>query len=89
MLDKLDNKHCGHYADDSSISDCGKNVQEIELKPNNDLQEISNWCGENRMGVNFDKTKIMIITTQQKWQHLDKTDVNMCTKGHKLQVVKN
>ena len=40
------------YADDSTISACGKNVQEIELKLNNDLQEISSWCDENRMFVN-------------------------------------
>ena len=42
------------YAD---ISACGKNVQEIELKLTNDLQEISNWCDENRMVVNVEKTK--------------------------------
>ena len=35
------------YADDSTISAYGKNVQEIELKLNDDLQEISNWCDEN------------------------------------------
>ena len=28
------------YADDSTISVCGKNIQEIELKLNNELQEI-------------------------------------------------
>ena len=69
------------YADDSTISACGKNVEEIELKLNNDLQGISNWCDENRMVVNVEKTKIKIVTTRQKWQHLDKTDVNICIKG--------
>ena len=39
------------------ISACGKNVQEIELKLNNDLQEISNWCDENRMVVNVEKNQ--------------------------------
>ena len=43
------------YADDCTISVCGKNVQEIELKLNNELQEISNWCDENRMVVNVEK----------------------------------
>ena len=45
------------YADDSTISACRKNVQEVELKLNNDLQEISNWCDENRMIVNVEKTQ--------------------------------
>ena len=31
----------------------------------------------------------MIGTTRQKWQHLDKTDVNICIKGDKLQVAEN
>ena len=43
------------YADDSTTSACGKNVQEIELKLNNDLQEISNWCDENSMVFNIEK----------------------------------
>ena len=71
-------------ADDSTISACGKNVQEIELKLTNDLQEISNWCDENGMVVNVEKTKIMIVTTRQKWQHLDQPD-----EGDKLQVFEN
>ena len=77
------------YADDSTISACGKNVQEIELKLNNDIQEISNWCDENRMVVNVEKIKTMIVTTRQKWQHLDKSDVNICIKGDQLHVVEN
>ena len=48
------------YADDSIISVCRMTVQEIELKLNNDLQEISNWCDEN---IDVEKTKIMIVMT--------------------------
>ena len=77
------------YADDSTISACGKNVEEIELKLNNDLQEIPNWCEKIGWSSMLKKTKIMIVTTRQKWQHLDKMDVNMCIKGDKLQVVEN
>ena len=32
------------------------------------------------------KNRIMIVTTRQKWQHLDKMDINICIKGDKLQV---
>ena len=74
------------YADDSIISACSKNIQEIELKLNNDLQEISNWCGENRMVINVEKIKVKIVTTWKKRQHLDKTDINIYIKGDKLQV---
>ena len=30
------------------------------------------------MVINAEKTKIMIITTRQKWQYLDKNDINIC-----------
>ena len=43
------------YADDSTISACGKHVKDIELKLNNDLQEIYNWCDENRMAISVEK----------------------------------
>ena len=53
-------------ADDSTISAYRKNVQEIKLKITDDRPEISNWCDENRMVINVEKTKIMIVTTWQK-----------------------
>ena len=56
---------------------------------NNDLQEISKWCDENRMVINVEKTKIMIVKTWQKWQHLDKMDINICMKGDTLKVVES
>ena len=63
--------------------------KEVELKLNNDLQESSNWCDENRMVINAEKMKIMIVMTQQ-WKHLDKNDINIFYfKGNKLQVVEN
>ena len=43
--------------DDSTTITYGKNVQEIELKLNQDLHEISNWCDDNRMVVNVEKIR--------------------------------
>ena len=40
------------------------NAQEIELKLNNELQEISKWCDENRIVVNVEKNQDM-ATPQQ------------------------
>ena len=77
------------YADDSTMSACGKSVQEIELKLNNDLQEISKWCDEYRIVVNIENTEIMIVTIRQKWQHLDATNDKLCIKGDQLQAVEN
>ena len=35
------------------------------------------------------KTKVVIVTTRQKWQHINKKDVNVCIKEDKLQVVES
>ena len=78
----------GMYADDSTISVCDKSVQEIEMKLNNDLPEISTWLDKNWMVINVEETKIMIVTTRQKWQHVDRTEINIC-KGDKLQMVES
>ena len=35
----------------------------------------------------LNKTKIVIVTTRQKWQYHDKKTINMCIKGDNLEVV--
>ena len=77
------------YADDSTVTATGKSIQLVKQSLNNDLQEISNWCDENRMVINVEKTKIMIITTRQKWLYLDTTDPDVWIKGDQLQVVES
>ena len=46
------------YADDSTVSARGKDVQDTEQTLNNDLQENFNWCDENKILINVEKTKI-------------------------------
>ena len=77
------------YADDSTITATGKSTQSVKLSLNNDLQEISNWCDENRMGISAEKPKIMIVTTRQKWRYFDTTDPDVWIKGDNLLVVES
>ena len=57
------------------------------MKLNNDLHKISKWCEENKMVINAEKTKIMLITTRHKWQHLSTTDPNVQINGENIPVV--
>ena len=75
------------YADDYIITATGKTTQAVEVKLNKDLHKISKWCEENKMVINAEKTKIMLITTRQKWQHLRTTDPNVHIIGENIQVV--
>ena len=75
------------YADDSTITATGKTTEAVEEKLNNDLHEVSKWCEENKMVINAEKTKMMLVTTRQKWQNLHKTDHDVQINDKNLQVV--
>ena len=54
------------YADDSTIHTAGRDITEIQPKIQQDLNEIEEWCKNNNMFVNTNKTKCMVIGTRQK-----------------------
>ena len=66
------------YADDSTISTNGKTIPLIEGKLNSDVEHVSNWCDENRMAINIDKAKAMLITTRQNFKPMKKL-ILMCS----------
>ncbi len=47
------------YADDIIIYTEGTTINEINLKLQLELENIMDWCKENKMSINFDKTKCM------------------------------
>ena len=78
------------YADDSTVSAYRKDVQEIEQTINNDLQDNSNWCDENKMVIDVEKRRSCSSRPgKSTWQLIDKTDINACLKGDKLQMVES
>ena len=54
------------YADDSTISVSGKTIKEIETKLNISARQIATWCSEKQDGCHVEKTKSLLVTTQQK-----------------------
>ncbi len=54
------------YADHSTLSAVGKSVKELEDQLNLDLEQIDNWCVNNRVLVNTLKTNVMLMQTWQK-----------------------
>ncbi len=65
------------YADDSTIHATGETIQEVEHKLNVDLKHVQEWCQINRMAVNAEKTKVMLITTYQKETRLQSSNINV------------
>ena len=75
------------HADDSTISTSGKTIPLIEENLNSDLEHVSNWCDENKMAINIDKTMAMLITTRQKLQTFETTDLDVFLQGNRLSTV--
>ena len=65
------------YADDTLVYVCHKDVNVIEKKLNEDLQNLSNWLVKNYMKVNVNKTKIMLLGTPAKTSKFNHVQVYM------------
>ena len=59
------------YADDTTIYDIQYNKEIIESNLNSALSSLDKWCITNGMQINTDKTKVMLITTNQKRHRLE------------------
>ena len=58
------------FADDSTVHTSGPNIEEIQLSLQTDFNVITTWCTDNNMVINTSKTNTMLITTQQRRNHL-------------------
>ena len=54
------------YADDTTIYDIQYDKQVLENNLQRSLVLLQQWCKENGMLINTDKTKVMFITSRQK-----------------------
>ena len=69
--------HCSAdmYADDTTFHVSGKTTNEISMKLNEDSINIQKWCKDNKMVINTDKTKSMLICSKQRRRTLPENDV--------------
>lgn len=65
------------YADDAALIVTGESMQEIEIKTNDELANISNWFMSNKLTVNVKKTKYMIIHSRHKSINLDSIQIKI------------
>ena len=66
------------YADDSTITCSSSNINKIENNLNTALGRIYDWCVRNKLTINANKTKSMLIGSKQK---VCNTDLNVSITG--------
>ena len=54
------------FADDTSLTDSAKNIDELLLKINKELPNIYDWLCANKLTLNLRKTKYLIFQPRQK-----------------------
>ena len=62
------NVTCDIFADDNSLHTHDRKLEVVNANLQEGLLRIDNWCKRNKMMLNPDKTKSMVITTRQKHQ---------------------
>ena len=77
------------YADDTTLYDVQTSQDTIEKNLQIALNELHKWCKNNGMVLNSTKTKVMLITTNQKRHGLDRDGLNLDFNMEPLQVITN
>ena len=53
------------YADDTHLTNAGDNADNIQLRLNQDLENVHNWLRANKLTLNMTKTEFMLIGSRQ------------------------
>lgn len=98
-LSKVIDSHrlqCHFYTDDTQLYtfDIPDNLQSVLLATSNCFKDVRDWMTANKLQLNADKTKVLLIGTKQKIQHisiqsllLDQISVPFSTTAKNLSVV--
>ena len=54
------------FADDATLHKSARNVNDVNQPLCSDVDNVNNWCQENRMIINKNKSKCMLIGTTQR-----------------------
>ena len=65
------------YADDTIFYDFQNDIEHLETNLQLALSSLQEWCQQNGMVINTEKTKIMLITSRQKRQNLQKSVLSL------------
>ncbi len=76
------------YADDLTLTATGQSIETLDDKLNSDMESIVTWCDDNRMPVNTDKTKAMLITTYKRYHELPVKQLQIYINDQELQNVR-
>ncbi len=75
------------FPDDTTGLGKGKNLRDLTIYVNNELQKIANWFGANKMALNVAKTKFMVFRTLGKI--IDPQDCHLVYNSNEIGLPEN
>ena len=75
------------FADDATLSVQGKTMIDIQSKMNNALEEVYLWTQSNKLLLNTNKTKVMVIGSGQRIQKLNENNLNVHIRSTTIECV--
>ena len=77
------------YADDTTLYDIQDSVEQIESNLQTAINNLHIWCQNNGMILNSAKTKVMLVTTNQKRQRLNNDNLDLNFNNEPLTMITN
>ena len=77
------------FADDMTTSAGATEVQTVDDQLQKECQNVESWCTGNRMVVNVEKTKSMIVASQQKLIYSSDSTLNIMIQSKQILNVLN
>ena len=71
----LETTEANLFADDTNLSSSGFSPYEIEIKLNNDIQNVHRWLTANMLSLNMKKTEFMIIGSRHRLTTIENSPV--------------
>ncbi len=75
------------YADDTAVFYFAKDVDELAVSIQYDMQSISYWMRQNRLSLNVSKTKFMLVGNKQRLNRVG--DIRISLNGETIEAVQN
>ena len=84
-----DNVSTDLYADDTTLYDIQDSVEQIESNLQTAINNLHIWCRNIGMILNSAKTKVMLVTTNQKRQRLNNDNLDLNFNNEPLTMITN
>ena len=83
----VDNVLADLYANDTTLHDIQTSLEAIDANLQKGLNQLHIWCKNNCMVLNSVKTKVILVTTNQKRLRLQNTNLNLQYMDESLKMI--